>query len=419
MQNLGNFTDTDVQADYTLYYGTIAEVKSHLTKAYGEINPKDFISGEGKGELDYMLERDAAKTAGLYHNTFLITQNLFTDNPLLLDGFSRCFVAYEFIKDQKVFIKDYTALTDSKAMTLMGIVNFWKTTESFTPLFDRGFTLYMFMKTGYNIKPHVSHNWGERVIGYFDAKQRLFYHYNGREITTDPKMIFNNEKVFDDLLTICKLYDLKSDDGYPYAVQFYMILNRFRVREPNKNFDFDSFAAWIKGDKKMNELALKLHKSYNVTSKETIMTEAVQLAWRKYILPVVFNEPEELTTAEKKKQFQKMATKEKKAYKMVSFEDLVDIPKNTTIYYINQDISNLKFEVTEETYLGFTIEEDIDRTFALSSLAKKNGRTLIETDYCFSFKNKNGVIDMKKITTKDWVFRQRERDYGGTMYIKK
>lgn len=414
MQNLGTFTDTDIQAEYTLYFGTIAEVKTLLTKAYGKIKPKDFTSDSYRPQ-DKLVEKDTAKTAGLYHNTFLVTQNLTTDNPLLLDGFTRLFMAYDKIASKEVFIKDYANLTDAQAMGLMAIINFWKTTESFVPLFDRGFTLYTFMKTGYNIKPHVN----EHLIGYFDVKPPLFYEYGFSYcLTPDARMLFNNERVFDDMLAMCKLYDLRTTDGHPYAVPFNLVLHNYRLKEPSKIFDTDKLIEWIKANSKMTELGLKLKKSYNVTSKTTILTEGVQLVWRKFVLPVLFNEAEEKTLAEKKKEFQAMATKEKKKYKMVSFEDLINIPIGTEIYRINQDISSFKFEVTGETYLGHSVEK-VDKTFALTNMARQQGKIHITTEYTYSFKKEDGTIHTREVCTNDWMFTQRELDYGTTMYVKK
>jgi hypothetical protein len=412
MQNLGNFTDTDIQSDYTLYYGSIAEVKELLTKVYGNINPEDFTS-ENRQSADDMLQSNPSKIAGLYHNAFLITQNLFTASPLLIDGFSRLFVAYEQIKGQKVFIKDYTTLTNAKAMSLLGIVNFWKTTKSFTPLFDRGFTLYMFMKYGFNIKPLLDDNrLGEPIIGYFDLNPPLFYLYDWRDVKLDPKMIFNNERVFDDILALGKLYGLKTVEGYPYAVQFYSILNGYRKKEPNKVFDTEALIAWLSTTPKMTELATKLDKSYNITSKESIMTEAYQVAWNKYILPVVFGEQGKQTMQEKKKVFQAMATKTKKGYKKITFGELINIPVGTKIFYISQDISRFIFELTSETFIGYTSEE-VDVTPSLSNMAQRQGYTSMETQYIFSFKKENGTEYTREIFNGWYLNNDSE------MYIKK
>lgn len=412
MQKLGDFTDTDIQSEYTLYYGTIAEVKDHLIKAYGHLDPNDFISNNDRGAIKDILTKDTAKIAGLYHNAFLITQNLFTDTPLLIDGFSRLFVAFDQIKAQNVFIKDYTTLTNAKAMSLLGIVNFWKTTASFTPLFDRGFTLYMFMKFGYNIKPLLNNRQGEPIIGYFDINSPLFYLYDWRRVKLDPKMIFNNERVFDDILALGKLYDLRTHEGHPYAVQFYAILNGYRTKEPNKAFDTEAFITWLSTTPKMAELAIKLNNSHNVTSKETIMTEAYQIAWNKYILPVVFGEQGKQTIQEKKKAFQAMATKTKKDYKKITFGELINVPVGTKIFYIWQDITTFRFELTNETFLGHTSKE-VNTTLQLSIMAQRQGRTSIETEHTFSFKKEDGTEFTREIINSWYLNNDSE------MYIKK
>jgi len=413
MQNLGKFTDTDIQSDYTLYFGSIAEVKELLTKVYGTINPKDFISTPESGgdKVENMIKDNSAKITGLYHNTFLITQDLFTASPLLIDGFSRLFVAYDLIKDHKVFIKDYTALTNTKAMALLGIVNFWKTTNNFGPLFDRGFTLYMFMRFGYNISHLLKESYGEPIIGYFEKKPPLFYLYDWRQIKLDSKMIFENERVFDDILALGKLYDLRTANGHPHAVQFYIILNKFRNREPNKLFDTDSFIAWLNNTPKMAELATSLNNSHNVTSKETIMNEAQQYAWNKYILPTVFNEEGGQTLQEKKKAFQASVVKLKRGYKKLTFDEIRGLPKNTKLYNINHNGVTFEIRVTCVIFLNYTTSENVI-TSKIGFAKDRPSRT--EIYHKFTFKQE----DDKEYTRTYYNEFSLVREDSG-LYIKK
>lgn len=385
MQSLGQFTDTDLNTKYNLYFGELSEIKGYLSNRYGKINSKDFISN-GRQLTDYMLADNKGKIAGLYHNNFILTQGLFSENPLLLDGFTRLFVAYDEIKLKEVFVKDYIDLSDEQTMRLLSIINFWKTTESFVPLFDRGFCLLFYLKTGYNIKEHVNEN----LIGYFDKKSPLFYRYDWRQVIADEKLLLNNPMVFKDMLSLCRLYDLKNSKGYKYAVQFYMILRKIRTSHPTMEFDTDKVIKFVLEDKHLDELGTKLNASYNVTSKESIMTEALQYLWNKFIRPVFLNLPAEQTLQEKKKEFQKNATKAKKGYKQITYNELLGLPKNTMVYEFQQYISTFEFKMTEKKYMGY----DIEKSDIMHTMGPQKGKlNRIDTNYVFKFKDDKGNID--------------------------
>jgi hypothetical protein len=388
MKNLGQYIDQELSTEYTLYYGKLSEVKSYISNAYNNINPEDFIREKA---TDYMIKDNSAKINGLYYNNFLVTQNLFSDKPYLLDGFTRLFMAYEELKDKDVFVKDYPNLSDDKTMKLMGLVNFWKTTESFIPLIDRGFCLYTYMKTGYNIINHVN----EDLIGYFDLKSPLFYLYNWRQIKIDANLMFNNPKVFDDIIAICKLYDLKAECGKQFAAQFYLIVRRLRTKYPEQEIKVDELSDWLLKDKRMNELALALSKSYNVTSKETIMEEATQYVWRKFIMPNWLGEEPQKTKQEEKKEFQAMATKTKKQYKKITYKDLMSLPLETVFYTIEQDISNFRFEITPKKYFGYEISK-----FNVKGIMGSDKGKIIRVEDMFDFKiETDGKINVVSIVS--------------------
>jgi hypothetical protein len=354
------------------------------------------------------------KVPSFYHNNFIVVQGLEDGEPWLMDGFTRLFIASKMVKDVNVFVKSYSKkMSDVKVMGLLASLNFWKTQQYTYLMFDRGFTLYTYMKTGYNIKKYH-----KEISFYLDSRiEKTEYKYDhSYDISMQKDLLFKNSNFFNDIVTMCKLLDLKFDASeyiqkridkkeyvkkdlkiVNYAVPFFRIVGSLRIVNICQNTDFiidvDKAAEWLQNNPEIKQLAVDNEHSINSTSECNTTIKSQEIFWNKYVLPIVMGKEEVKTTEEKKEEFRKMVNKEKNKYKKVTYEDLKVMPLGTEVFSIDAYYPNL-------TIKKKTLVDRYDTSYCYKSnigFTASRKVTVVEEDV-FVFENENGKKEEASIS---------------------
>lgn len=386
MKKIGQFTDDIVDNQpYDLYSCTLKEIRDMVIKNIEAKTCRIFDASEYDTDkqtenlidrIEKFDDRDAViKVPSFYHNNFIVVQDLEGDS-CLIDGFTRLFVAYKNMpEDTHVFVKSYSKDMSSKStMKLLINLNLWKTQVSDQMVFDRGFTMYVAMKTGFNISHQI-----DNVCKYFDSRLKIDYYYNNVHVNLLEDLVFNNEQVFEDIVLVAKLHSMKFDpsafiedrkkkknsttrlyDNIPYATPFYRIVGNLRivniVKNKNYSLTFEDVSKWTRDCKELHQYAFDMSQAGNNASVVSAIQKSKDLFWNKYIMPVIMQETEGQTEEEKKEQFRKNVNKEKSKYRHIKTEaDLKMIPIGSEVCQIHVNYPNVRVE--KWTYLGERLEE--------------------------------------------------------------
>lgn len=430
MQKIGKFQDDILgQTPYDLYACKLSEIKSLILQtieAKGDkktFDPNDYDHGQ---QSQRAIQHNKLRVPSFYHNNFIVVQGLEDRSPWLLDGFTRLFITSELVNDPTVFVKSYSKdLRDDTVMHLFASLNFWKCEAYKTSaMFDRGFTLYTYMKTGYNIKEHIT-----KVSFYLDARMSSDYRYDFNfHIDIQEDLLFKNPHFFKDIVTICKLSDLtfnacldkkpyvRGHKDIPYAVPFYQIISMLRIvnmaQKTDLTIDTEDATHWIEGQPELKQLAIDHTLAHNSTGQINTRTKSKEIFWNKYVLPIVLKREGQKTEEEKKEEFRKMASKEKNKYKKITYEELSKEQPGLEVFEIHTSYPTLK--VHKKTYLGHRLETC---SYTQKIGLQANRKTFTETDTVFLFKveGPEGQEETKETT----VFKYQLKDTVLVLKAKK
>lgn len=431
MKKIGQFTDDIVDNQpYNLYSCTLKEIKDVViknieTKTGQTFNPSDYDTDKGTERLIERIKEhndyhDAVKVPSFYHNSFIVVQDL-EGEALLMDGFTRLFIAHKNVpEDTHVFVKSYSKDMSSKSvMKLLINLNLWKTQVSDQMVFDRGFTLYVAMRIGFNISHQI-----DNVCKYFDRRLRIDYQYSVHVHLLED-LLFNNESVFDDIVLVAKLHaDMKFNpsafieerkkkknvcrfhETIPHAVPFYRIVGNLRIinitEKKNYTLNFEDVKKWISNCDELHQYAFDMSQAGNNTSVVSAIQKSKDLLWNKYVKPVIMQESEGQTEEEKKANFRKSVNKEKSKYRHVTKEDdLKQISVGSEVYQIIVQYPEIK--VKKWIYLGEKVEEyqhtpiGAKKTITLKNITHAFTEDGVEFDLSFSrlIDNYKGVFVKK------------------------
>jgi len=406
MIKLGNFQDDILgkNQSYDLYSCKLSEIKKMILDTVQKkvvFNVNDYDEGQ---QSQRAVEYDAVKIPSFYHNNFIIVQGLEDGSPWLLDGFTRLFITSERVEDINVFVKSYSkTMSDDIVMKLLTSLNFWKTEAYNTnAMFDRGFCLYTYMKTGYNIKKYT-----KEIAYYLDARMRDSYQH-GSTVVLQDDLTFNNPHIFSDIVTLCQLTDNEFNaclDKKPYkrgnkdikfAIPFYQIVSSIRIinmtKKTNYNIDVKDASEWIQKDEELKQLAVENALSHNVTSETSTRVKSKEYFWNKYIMPNVLKMEGEKTSEEKKEEFRKMVNKEKNKYVKITYKELLEAKVGLEVFEISVNYPN--FKVDKKVYMGHK-DESFTYTPKIGFMSERKPRTTVSDVFMFK---KEGVEKIEEVS---------------------
>lgn len=419
MIKIGTFQDDILDNEfYDLYSCKLSEIKKLVLDSIqtkGPFNAADYDKGQ---QSQHAVEYEKIRIPSFYHNNFIVVQGLGDGLPWLVDGFTRLFITSEYVEDINVFVKSYSkSMSDDIVMKLLASLNFWKCAAYHTnTMFDRGFTLYTYMKTGYNVKKHI-----DEISFYLDVRTLENYNYDFHyNVRIQKDLLLKNPNIFSDIITLSKLSDnifnahLKNKPGYdrgnkdiPFAIPFYQIVGALRIINMSENanytIDIKDASEWIQNNQELRQLAIDNALSHNTTSDASTRTKSKELFWNKYILPTVLKREVEKTSEEKKEDFRKMVSKEKNKYKKMNYMELKDAQPGLEVFSFYVNYPTMK--ITKKIYKGLKSETE---TY-VPKIGLMKDRIQRVTEYnTFMFENEKGIIEENQIQKNhDYAYKER------------
>lgn len=414
MNKLGEFYDDILgEETYTLYTCKLSEIKQMVQSVIVSKGPFKISDFDDGCETQHLVKDDSMKLPSFYHNNFIVVQGLEDGSPWLLDGFSRLFVVVNSVEDYNVFVKSYSKkMGDDKVLKLLSSLNFWKSKEYLYKMFDRGFILYTYMKTGYNIKKHL-----KNISLYLDIRS---YDFSEASKVKYAKMrkdaLSNNSQFFSDVVTMCKLQDVCFDPhellekrrqkqeyvkkdlvSLEFVVPFHRILRDLRivntVESTSYTIDLKEASEWLLNNPELRQLAVeKVHGSTSVSEVNTI-NKSYDIFWNKYVLPKVMGKEAKKTEEELKADFRKNVNKEKAKYVKTTYEELKNMPIGTEVCLMDVYYPNIS--IRKKTFLGTKFETFV-YTPKVGLMSDRKPRN-IEHEI-FMFKKEDGQIEEDTLT---------------------
>ena len=266
---VGDFTDSFIDKPYKLLRinaRNLSEfLKENYKKIYGVPNIEDL--NNSKFSAKKFEEKRFDHVFEIGYISLLACNEDFSD-AILLDGYRRLFTMS--VPDFPIFVRVFNPKNISVVdeLKLMHEYNFWKnfTRASAREYFDRGMSLFLFLKTGVNI---------HSIISEFEAYVR-FSNINSedtKEFDKFSQMFFENKYLFDDIKFIYALKNSKlsftfkkknfKDQKIPIDTYFYRDISEIRRQALLKNKDFDLNVKYFIDSFEQSEAAQELVVDYN------------------------------------------------------------------------------------------------------------------------------------------------------------
>ena len=206
---IGTFPDNFINKSYELYIINGLELSCHLKKLYKEIH--DVPNIEDFNNSQFSIEKyEKDRFAHVFETGYIVLLSEKEDlsDAILVDGYRRLFTMN--VPDYPIFVKVFNPkhLSVSDELKLIHECNFWKIFDDnrkswsmdYERYFDRGVSLFMFLKTGVNV-----YKIAESFEKYIRFQQINSENQGSFEIFF--KLFFENKYLFDDIKFISQLQD--------------------------------------------------------------------------------------------------------------------------------------------------------------------------------------------------------------------
>lgn len=383
MKKLGTYTDITINEQYDLYQTTLFELRDIMTKRYkdaGIKNIRDFDNENRGGEYDHHNVPSSNVGANMYlHNNFFVTQGIGTKDTLLLDGYNRLFVL-DKADDQGVFVKDYSLkLKDRQVIWMLYQLNYWKKARdrSINHMYDRGFALYTFMKIGINLADKEYRSTSLFTLAHRYTSANIWQDYDSYVPDRDKqngKIMFENDKFFDDLKLIIQLHETKvtvPSRGHEQEtpVSFYAIVATLRTLQlegkiGDWNIDVEHLRNFLATDPEAIKLTHVFFTKQLSNGRSAARKAVTDYVMNKYIKPVVLNAEAGTTEAERKKELKKKIAKRDRMFESIKEGFVVG-----ETYYM---LGNNGKEPTESAYVYIGAKVIDSKSLIDGSIEKKD-----------------------------------------------
>lgn len=276
---VGEFTDNFINKPYKLFRINARNLSAFLRENYKKIhgipNIED-LNNSGFSTKGYDEKRfDHVFETG--YIALMAEKEDFSD-AILLDGYRRLFTMNT--PDFPVFVRVFNPkdLSVSEQLKLMHEYNFWKiftksgwgSSVGAREYFDRGMSLFLFLKTGVNIHKII-----EEFLYYLDFRE--VNSGEEKDYNTFFKLFFENKHLFDDIKFIHALknstlsFTFKKkemkDQKIPLDELFYRDIRGIRFQALNKNKEIDFKPQYFIDSLEKIEAAQELVVDYNESTQ--------------------------------------------------------------------------------------------------------------------------------------------------------
>lgn len=278
MKQIGIYLDPIINRHYALYTAdakTLSDdLKGVYKKQHGVPNVRDFANNSNNASDNNLFK---------YENNFiaLITKNGDLDNldgAVLIDGYRRLFL--ENAPTVQTFVKVYGAgtITLADEIKLMMEFNYWKKfNKDRSSFFERGFALWIYLKSGVNINTILDplQSYLHYRDFFNDDKNPLFdtIFFDNLNLFGDVKFIRELKKRIVSFTIGKKQY---TDMKIPLAMKFITTLGELRAEHKTyAKIDIDKFYADILDNEPFKQVTLEFNEAMTEDKKERCRDKAL------------------------------------------------------------------------------------------------------------------------------------------------